>query len=93
MSKKKTNLVICTVVINPPQKYSAEEYKLVLIKKYVAPSSNSPYNARLPFLYFETAVVCKLELSRGVLTRYHGVLGHGLNIHWNIPLIISYVLL
>ena len=54
--QKKTNLVICTVVINPPQKYSAEEYKLVLIKKYVAPSSNSPYNARLPFLYFETAL-------------------------------------
>ena len=28
------------------------------------------------------AVVCKLDLSRGGLTRCHGVL----NLHWNIPL-------
>ena len=29
--------------------------------------------------------VCKLDLSRGVLL-CHGVLDHGLNLHWNIPL-------
>ena len=31
--------------------------------------------------------VCKVDLSRGGLTRCHGVLDHGLNLHRNIPLI------
>ena len=31
-------------------------------------------------------VVCKLDLSRGSPTQFHGVLDHGLNLHWNIPL-------
>ena len=31
-------------------------------------------------------VVCKLDLSREGLTRCHGVLDHGLNLHRNIPL-------
>ena len=35
---------------------------------------------------FSKLAVCKLDLSRGGLTRSHGVLDHGLNLHWNIPL-------
>ena len=32
-----------------------------------------------------------LKLSRGGLTQFHGVLDHGLNLHWNIPL--SFILI
>ena len=31
-------------------------------------------------------MVGKLDLSRGDLTQCHGVLDHGLNLCWNIPL-------
>ena len=30
--------------------------------------------------------VCKLDLSSECLTQLHGVLDHGFNLHWNIPL-------
>ena len=33
-------------------------------------------------------VVCKLDLSRRGLTRCHGVLDYGLNLHRNIPLTV-----
>ena len=40
----------------------------------------------LRFLKLHKLAVGKLDLSRGGLTRCHGSLDHGLNLHWNIPL-------
>ena len=34
-----------------------------------------------------TALGNRLDLSRGSLTQFHGVLDRELNLHWNIPLI------
>ena len=40
----------------------------------------------LRMLKLRKLVVHKLYLSRGGPTWCHGVLEHGLNLHWNIPL-------
>ena len=40
----------------------------------------------LRLLKLHKLVVGKLDLTRGGLTRCHGALDHGLNLHQNIPL-------
>ena len=40
----------------------------------------------LRLLTLRKLAVGKLDLTRVGLTRCHGVMDHGLNLHWNIPL-------
>ena len=73
---------ICTVV----EVWCCSEHNLWLFDGSLECSVLLLCNLFLRLLKLRKLAVCKLDLSRGGLTWCQGLLDHGLNLHWNIPL-------